>query len=141
MDINKNFAEYLKNWIEENFGTEHGSIKKAADFIGVTPGHLSNILSSRRNTKEELRRAFAKKIGVPYDRVVGQEQIESGSPQIVDFQHCQIISKFKNKPWARKQNMGLLVIEKDPDTMDLVDKLIDGFVVQVQTKLKKIKRR
>lgn len=111
-NIQKNFCNNLKKWVDRNF---EGTQKELGKFFNVSQGYISNVMAERRCGDETWRRFVAAKIGMDYDTMIG---IEKPQNNIVRFEsaddkrHYEVIRKFSNKPLAISINEVLSEIEK-----------------------------
>lgn len=122
-NIDYNFANFLRKWVKRKFGDGYGYLKAAGDELGVGKVYLGNILAGRRSTPEEKKREIARKIGVPYEEMIG---IESGPASCAEqpstytatekdpimLEHYRIVQEFHNKQLALEINKNLIKIEK-----------------------------
>jgi hypothetical protein len=84
------FAKSFSEWIKNLSNKPTGFLSALSKELNVSVGQLSNILSGRRKTDEGWRRLVARKIGVPYETMIG---LSSQPPQ---FEHpfiVQVISQ------------------------------------------------
>jgi hypothetical protein len=74
-EIQKRFCQELKKVYEARYARGWGSVGRFADLIGVSAGQVSNILAAepRRCGDEIWRREVARRIGVPYEILIGKE--------------------------------------------------------------------
>jgi hypothetical protein len=74
-EIQKRFCQELKKVYEARYARGWGSVGRFAELIGVSAGQVSNILAAepRRCGDEIWRREVARRIGVPYEILIGKE--------------------------------------------------------------------
>jgi hypothetical protein len=79
------FAKSFSEWIKNLSNKPTGFLSALSKELNESVGQLSNILSGRRKTDEGWRRLVARKIGVPYETMIG---LSSQPPQ---FEHPFIV--------------------------------------------------
>ena len=72
------FAKSFSEWIKNLSNKPTGFLSALSKELNVSVGQLSNILSGRRKTDEGWRRLVARRIGVPYETMIG---LSSQPPQ------------------------------------------------------------
>ena len=75
--IEEVFAKNFSEWIKNHPDRPTGFLSSLAKDLGVSLGQLSNILSRRRKTDEGWRRHVARKIGLPYETMIGLTPLPS----------------------------------------------------------------
>ncbi len=65
------FAKSFSKWIKNRPNKPNGFLPVLARNYGFSVGQLSNVLSGRRKTDEGYRRLVARKIGLPYEVMIG----------------------------------------------------------------------
>ena len=65
------FAKSFSEWINNLPNKPVGFLSALSKELNVSVGQLSNVLSGRRKTDEGWRRLVARKIGVPYEMMIG----------------------------------------------------------------------
>lgn len=80
-EIQKRFCQELKKVYEARYARGWGSVGRFAELIGVSAGQVSNILAAepRRCGDEIWRREVARRIGVPYEILIGKEPRPQGA--------------------------------------------------------------
>jgi len=66
-NINEKFITALNNWVKLNW--KKGA-KELAEFLSISPQHLSNIMTMKRNCGENTRISICKKIGIDYRSLI-----------------------------------------------------------------------
>ena len=83
--LEQKFCESFAIWKAENF---NGTQTELGKMFGVSQGQINKLIAGDRAGKESWRRMIAKKIGIPYDEMIGLQ--EPSSPE----------SKSETKPEA-----------------------------------------
>jgi len=144
------FCESLTAWFEKEYKPgKKGAVSLCAKFLGISQGHMSQILKGNKCWKSENeRRAISKKIGIPYEQMIDPSP-EKLIPALIekpvpiddhrkpeDLPHEEIITRFKNKEWARRMNAILLVIEEDPKKRESSEMILKALADQILSKKK-----
>ncbi len=110
------FSESLRAWKTKNF---KGTQKELGAMFGVSQGQINNVLNKTRCGSETWRRMVAKKIGIPYDQMIGMATQSLGmdiavvtESDITTERHRRTIDEFQNKKLALKINKELVALEK-----------------------------
>jgi hypothetical protein len=144
------FCKSLNVWFETEYKLgKKGAVSACASFLGVSQGHMSQILKGDKCWKSEYeRRKIADKIGVPYERMISGASLNSPSgpkdahrPEkpiafndhltIKPPPHQNPIDLFENKNWAGRVNALLLKIEKDPGQRRTVETILKSLADQL----------
>lgn len=80
------FAKSFSEWIKNLPGKPTGFLSALSKELNVSAGQLSNILSGRRKTDEGWRRLVARKIGVPYETMIGLSSPSQQTEQALTVQ-------------------------------------------------------
>jgi len=133
--LEDNFSDSLMAWKNKHF---KGTQKELGAMFGVSQGQINNVLNKIRCGDETWRRMVAKKIGIPYDQMIGLDSeaysLESKILILAD-KHADITKNFQNQDIAIEINTDLVEIEKiDPDELEEIRD-------NIKAKLKKLTKR
>lgn len=149
MDKNQTlFIEFFRKWHAEKW---QGTRSELAEYLELSYSQIANILNGYRGCHETTRIKICKKIGVDYRTIINCDIVEpekfdySKTKKIIpindhrkpeDLPHEEIITRFKNKEWARRMNAILLVIEEDPKKQEASEMFLKALADQITTKKK-----
>ncbi len=77
-ELKLNFCKALFDWKRDHFS---GTQAELGEFLGVSQSQVAKLLSGNRAGNEAWRRKIAKKIGIPYEVMIGLDKPPSSVPQ------------------------------------------------------------
>lgn len=133
----------------------HGAQARLADHANISRSVLNDIVKGRTPGSEDVRQKLASIFGYNYEdflkigrdilspnnittNAVKEQQekytiISNGEPlETIDVEHCQIISKFKHRDWARQINSYLIEIEDNPTDRNTVERVVKALADQAR---------
>lgn len=132
--LEDNFCEALYVWKNEHFKGTQADLGK---LFGVTQAQINRVLNKTRYGDETWRRMVAKKIGVPYDQMIGLDTTDAPGTPIITLsdKHATVTKQFKNQDIAIEINTDLVEIERiDPYELEEIRD-------NIKSKLKKLEKR
>jgi len=116
----KNLKQHLRDLIDKNKDLRQ---KKIAGEVGISMGYLSQVLHDKRRGSYDLIKRIAIACGTSIIEIeksladeaatntIHETQAEYKAPKVVELEHDEIITHFKDKETARIINSMLVEIE------------------------------
>ena len=139
--LEQKFCESFAIWKAENF---NGTQTELGEMFGVSQGQINKLIAGDRAGKESWRRMIAKKIGIPYDEMVGLR--EPSSPESTPETKTEVeleseLETGEDGEMIDSQKKTISLLEKQVDSLEGDKKRMLATIEKLEAKVDKLEAK